>query len=82
MQTTPQQEFDKKYIGSVEICNYLKISRTALFYGRSRGRLPEHIRVPGTNTFLWLREEVMPMLKEWKESIEQRWSRQNEVKNG
>lgn len=61
-----QAKFNMTYIGSVEICNYLEISRVGLHHGRKRGKLPPPIRIPGTNTFLWEREEVTPMMEEWK----------------
>ena len=78
MSTNAQDRFDSKYIGSAEICQFLGIHRVTLFHGRSKGKLPDPIRVSGTNTFLWERSEVKDMLSNWKaEIVAKRGSRTN-----
>lgn len=67
-----QGEFDNKYIGSVEICNTLDITRVALFQGRRRGFLPPPIIVPLTNTFLWVRTDIRDQIAKWQKRLDQR----------
>lgn len=65
-----QVSFDQQYIGSVEICQMLDISRVVFCHWRKKGKLPDPIIVPGTNTFLWLRSQALPIILQWKEERE------------
>lgn len=65
---TSQQEFDKRYISSQEICEYLEVSRVALFKAIDTDRFPKaHVCVGGgRGVHLWLRELVRETLVGWK----------------
>lgn len=60
-----QLEFDNKYITSCEIQRELGVSRTALFYARQTGKLPDPIDVQG-QLFIWERDKVRAYLDAWK----------------
>lgn len=68
-----QEQFDKTYISSSEICQDLGINRSSLFYGARNGKLPDSITIwrpdGGAHIMLWLRAEAEPMLSEWRKSI-------------
>jgi predicted DNA-binding transcriptional regulator AlpA len=67
-----QVEFEKKYITAHQIMVNLGISRTALFYAKTSGKLPEPIILNDGRLYIWLREEIDPILEEWKDSIAKR----------
>jgi predicted DNA-binding transcriptional regulator AlpA len=67
-----QSEFDKKYITAHQIMKDLGISRTALFYAKSSGKLPESVILNDGRLYIWLREDIDPILKTWKEEINKR----------
>lgn len=59
-----QEEFDRKYISSSEICKTLQISRPTLMSARKRGLLPDPIAI-GNQIYLWERERVKENLDAW-----------------
>jgi hypothetical protein len=61
-----QNEFDKKYVTSSEICSTLQICRTTLLQARRAGRLPDAVVVGDGQICLWEREVVTPYLNAWK----------------
>lgn len=67
---TPQERFNALYISSSEIERLLGVSRTAVLYARKHNILPEPIRIPGRNGFLWERDSVAPHLHAWRRSLE------------
>lgn len=69
-----QEEFDKTYITSREIREYLKINRSTIVQGKERGLLPEPILLDGGKgqVQLWKREEVMPYLEAWRINLKAR----------
>lgn len=69
---TAQEEFDKTYITSSEICRELGIHRATIVQGRKRGRLPEPITLNGDQLMIWKREVVRPYLDDWKASLQAR----------
>jgi predicted DNA-binding transcriptional regulator AlpA len=71
---TAQEEFDKTYITSREICQYLNINRSTIVQGKQRGLLPEPILIDGGSgqVQLWKRSEVMPYLDAWRINLKAR----------
>lgn len=69
---TPQEEFDRTYITSSEICHELDVSRPAILDARRRGLLPEPILVNGNQLTLWKRDEVRPYIEAWKATLDTR----------
>jgi len=67
-----QEEFDKIYITSSEICHTLGISRTTVVHGRRRGMLPDPIQVNGTGLLIWKRDTIKPYLDAWVISLQSR----------
>lgn len=70
--TKAQEQFDKLYISSGEICRDLSVTRASLTYARKRGLVPEPIVVAGTQVYLWERAEVLRNLQAWKIVIQAR----------
>lgn len=70
MQTNPQQDFDRDYITSSEICNELGVTRPAIHFRRKAGLLPGAIQVYGQQLLIWKRADIQPWLDEWKTSIQ------------
>lgn len=66
---TAQEEFDKKYITSTEICENLEITRPAIHFRRKAGKLPDCIKVHGQQLLIWERDKITPFLKEWEYAI-------------
>ncbi len=64
-----QDEFDKKYITSKEICDRLRISKSTLLLGNKNGYLPEPITVAGISAYLWIREESADLLDAWEKLL-------------
>jgi len=66
---TAQEEFDKKYVSSTELCQRLGVTRATLMNGRKRGALPEPVRVNRPNgdphIMLWVRKEAEPYVARW-----------------
>lgn len=69
--TTPQEEFDRKYITSSEITSVLGISRSSLMEARKKGKLPGAIYLQ-RNLYIWERAVVGAYLQAWKTIIEAR----------
>lgn len=67
-----QQNFQDRYISSTEICKYLNITRPALLQGRRRKQLPEPIVPQGANVCLWEREQVWPIIEQWRQELDSR----------
>jgi hypothetical protein len=65
-----QEEFNRMYITSAEICRILDVTRSSLVRARQLGKLPKGITVEGALISLWKREEIMPVLEKWKKNIE------------
>jgi hypothetical protein len=71
---TDQEEFDKTYISSTEICHILDVSRATIVTARKRGKLPEPICVqrPGgseqgqAQILLWKRARLEPIIADWR----------------
>ncbi len=63
--STPQQEFDKKYVCTRELLTRLKVSRPTISQACKRGLLPKPIVVNDSHIFLWIREEVEPVIAAW-----------------
>jgi len=70
---TAQEEFDHKYVSSTELCSTLGVTRATLVNARTRGALPEPVRVNGiggkTYFMLWLRAELEPYLERYKAEL-------------
>ncbi len=64
-----QDEFDKKYISSKEICDRLKISKSSLLLGNKNGYLPEPITITGISAYIWIRAECVEMLDAWEKLL-------------
>ena len=73
---TAQEEFDRTYITSTEICAELGVTRSTVLSGNKRGLLPEPIRInrpaQGAHIVLWKRETVRPFLAAWKIALQSR----------
>lgn len=67
-----QGEFDKKYITSKEVIEYVGVSRPALFAARNKGYLPGAISIADGKVIFWEREFIMPHLKLWRASFRRR----------
>ena len=71
---TAQEEFDEKYITSTEICSTLGVTRASIVGARSRGALPEPVRINRPNgdphIMIWLREEASPHIERWRAELE------------
>ena len=68
-----QQEFDRKYITSTEVCTSLGIERSTLLLAIRGGRFPEGITVnrPNGATLmrLWERESVTSLIRDWHTTL-------------
>lgn len=71
---TPQNRFDRTYITSSEICNELAVTRPAVHYRRTGGKLPGAIQVYGQQLLIWEREGIRPHLNAWKAELESKRS--------
>jgi hypothetical protein len=69
-----QEQFDRTYISSSEICQRLGINRSSVFYGVRNGKLPQGITIKrpdgGVHIILWLRVDAEPRLVAWQKAIE------------
>lgn len=63
---TAQEEFDRTYITSSEICKELNITRATIVQGRKRGLLPDPVVINGAQIHIWPRSVVRPHLDAWK----------------
>lgn len=68
-----QEEFDKKYVTSRELCERLGVTRATLVNGRRRGDLPEQVQIDRPNgephVMFWLRAEAEPYVLRWEERL-------------
>jgi predicted DNA-binding transcriptional regulator AlpA len=64
--STPQQEFDAKYVCTRELLERLKVTRPTISQAVRRGLLPKPIVVNDSNIFLWLREETEKIVSAWE----------------
>lgn len=63
---SPQQQFDERYISTMEICNELDINRASVTSAIKRNFLPAPIVVSQSHMHLWERHVVRPILDAWK----------------
>jgi predicted DNA-binding transcriptional regulator AlpA len=61
-----QEEFDRVYITSSEICKMLRISRASLVLARRRGSVPEPILVNSAQIHIWRRSDIQETINSWK----------------
>lgn len=61
---TAQEEFDKKYISSSEICKMVGVTRAAIIQARRKGILPNPINIDD-HLFLWVRADIQESLDNW-----------------
>jgi predicted DNA-binding transcriptional regulator AlpA len=73
IQLTAQQEFDKKYISVQGVMDYVGVTRPAVFKAMESGRIPFPPVNAGVGNgfYLWLRDDIMDSLREWKAKREQ-----------
>ena len=73
-----QEEFDKKYISSTEVCQQVGVHRTTVLLAVKTQRLPEPIVLRRPNgdpqIMLWPRDTVAPLLADWAATRAQRAS--------
>ena len=62
-----EEDFNNKYISSIEIASRMGVTRAAIMQARSDGRLPGSFSVCGGVVFLWERELVEPHIVKWDE---------------
>lgn len=69
---TLQQQFDQEYMTSSEAMHFLGISRAGFLYGRRAQKLPDPIVLNDGRLLIWKRQEVVPMLHQWKAAMDAR----------
>lgn len=62
-----QQDFDREYITSRELCRDMGITRPTLFNARRKGFIPDGVYVG--DIMIWRRSEIAPYLPEWRDRI-------------
>jgi predicted DNA-binding transcriptional regulator AlpA len=67
----PQEEFNKTYITSSEVRQFMGVSRSAMIHARIKGYLPNPISVEGQLT-IWKRAFIEPYVLAWKRRREER----------
>lgn len=71
-----QEDFDNKYITSMEICRTHGVSRFDVMYAAERGALPGAVEVGRmygrTAVRLWVRDDVAPFLTKWVNELKAR----------
>jgi hypothetical protein len=74
--STPQEQFDDKYVTSMEVCVDLDVTRSSILNRRRAGGLPGAIEVKtrdgGIHLFLWVRTDIAPHLDQWREELRKR----------
>lgn len=69
LSVSAQDEFDKKYISSTEVCQTLGIHRTTVLHATRSGKLPDPVVLRRPNgqpqILLWCRETITPILTDW-----------------
>lgn len=66
-----QEEFDRTYITTTEICRRLELSRSTVHVARATGKLPNPVDVQG-QLYIWKRADVEPYLQAWKTILDAR----------
>lgn len=62
-----QDEFNNRYITTIEIATRLGVSRATVTNARKSGRLPNAIRPTGDmNIYLWVRDNIEPHIAAWE----------------
>lgn len=66
-----QADFDARYISIREIADRLKLTTNAVVDAKNRGVLPDYVQVSGRGkpVYLWLREQVNPIVDEWEKCV-------------
>jgi len=59
---TAQEEFDKAYITSSEICKELGVTRATIVRKRQLGMLPDPVMINGAQIIIWKRVTIAPFL--------------------
>lgn len=67
-----QAHFDKVYVTSYEVQKTLNVQRSTVTTANKKGLLPDPITIPGSRTFIWEREKVMPYIDAWRVVLETR----------
>lgn len=69
LSVSAQEEFDRKYISSTEICQQMRIHRTTVLLAVKTDRLPAPIVIKRPNgdphIMLWERATIQPHLTDW-----------------
>lgn len=65
--STPQEDFDAKYITTTEVIAEMGVSRCAVTRAVGRGSLPQPISVGTMNLSIWERSEMTPAMQAWKD---------------
>ena len=65
-----QSKFDATFISTHEICEELKVERCTVLVAKRSGKLPQPISF--ANCDIWIRNEVRPILDDWKVSLNKR----------
>jgi predicted DNA-binding transcriptional regulator AlpA len=66
-----QDRFDEQYIAAPEIMKFLGVTRATLLHARRIGKLPKPIHI-ANGPFVWERDAVKDILKQWKEELNTR----------
>jgi len=66
MSNKNQQEFDRMYMSSTELCEKVGCNRSTLLHARRQGKTPAPIKAEGIGTFIWKRDEAEVFIKQWK----------------
>lgn len=64
-----QDEFDRDYITSTEVCSHMGVTRSTVMRARERGDLPDPIIINGDQLTIWKREKLLPHLENWKATL-------------
>ncbi len=74
--STPQDDFDARYVTSSELCIDLGVTRASVTNRRAAGGLPGAIEVRtrdgSIHLLLWVREDIAPHLERWRSQIRRR----------
>lgn len=65
-----QAQFERFYITSQQISEFVGVSRHSVFKAREQGKLPRSFSIGAV--FLWEREFIMPYLESWKNTVQAR----------
>lgn len=65
-----KEQFERFYITSQKVADFVGVSRHSVFKAREQGKLPRSFSIG--STFIWEREFIMPYLEAWKHNVEVR----------